>query len=44
MNREMMTPSDDWVAPGDVARTILALSSDATPVTSGAAVPVYGEA
>jgi NAD(P)-dependent dehydrogenase (short-subunit alcohol dehydrogenase family) len=44
MNREMMTPSDDWVDPADVARTILALSSDATPVTSGAAVPVYGEA
>jgi NAD(P)-dependent dehydrogenase (short-subunit alcohol dehydrogenase family) len=44
MNREMMTPSDDWVDPADVARTILVLSSDGTPVTSGAAVPVYGEA
>ncbi len=44
MNREMMTPSDDWVVPSDVARTILVLSSDGTPVTSGAAVPVYGEA
>ncbi len=44
MNRDMMTPSDDWVDPADVARTILVLSSDATPVTSGAAVPVYGEA
>ncbi len=44
MNREMMTPSDDWVDPADVARTILALCSDAASVTSGAAVPVYGEA
>jgi NAD(P)-dependent dehydrogenase (short-subunit alcohol dehydrogenase family) len=44
MNREMMTHSDDWVDTADVARTILTLSSDATPVTSGAAVPVYGEA
>jgi len=44
MNREMMTPSDDWVDTAEVARTILTLSSDATPVTSGAAVPVYGEA
>ncbi|MES3161132.1 MAG: SDR family oxidoreductase [Halorubrum sp.] len=44
MNREMMTPSDDWVAPADVASTILVLCSDATSVTSGAAVPVYGEA
>ena len=44
MNREMMTPSDDWVDPSEVARTILVLSSDATPVTSGAAVPVYGDA
>jgi len=44
MNREMMTPSDDWVDPSEVARTILVLSSDGTPVTSGAAVPVYGDA
>ena len=44
MNHEMMTPSDDWVAPADVASTILVLCSDATSVTSGAAVPVYGEA
>ena len=44
MNREMMTPSDDWVVPADVADTILLLCSDAASVTSGAAVPVYGEA
>jgi len=44
MNREMMEPSDEWVDPADVARTIAVLCSDATPVTSGAAVPVYGEA
>ncbi|MEF8780470.1 MAG: SDR family NAD(P)-dependent oxidoreductase [Haloferacaceae archaeon] len=44
MNREMMTPSDDWVDPGDVARVMLFLCSDASRVTSGAAVPVYGEA
>jgi len=44
MNREMMEPSDDWVDPADVATTMVALSSAATPVTSGAAVPVYGEA
>ncbi|AGN01312.1 hypothetical protein L593_06825 [Salinarchaeum sp. Harcht-Bsk1] len=44
MNREMMEPSDDWVDPGNVAATIAVLCSDATVVTSGAAVPVYGEA
>ncbi|WP_418279911.1 SDR family oxidoreductase [Halorubrum sp. DTA98] len=44
MNRENMTPSDDWVDPSDVADTILLLCSDAASVTSGAAVPVYGEA
>jgi NAD(P)-dependent dehydrogenase (short-subunit alcohol dehydrogenase family) len=44
MNRDMMEPSDDWVDPADVARTMLALCSDAAPVTSGAAVPVYGKA
>jgi len=46
MNREMMPDSDfdEWVDPADIARTVLALCSDATSVTSGAAVPVYGEA
>jgi NAD(P)-dependent dehydrogenase (short-subunit alcohol dehydrogenase family) len=44
MNREMMTPSDDWVDPADVADVICFLCSDAASVTSGAAVPVYGEA
>lgn len=34
---------DAWVDPAEIARTVLALCSDATPVTSGAAVPVYGE-
>jgi NAD(P)-dependent dehydrogenase (short-subunit alcohol dehydrogenase family) len=46
MNREMMpdTDHDAWVEPATIARTVLALSSVATAATSGAAVPVYGEA
>jgi len=46
MNREMMPDADHgaWVDPADIAETIMALCSDATSVTSGAAVPVYGEA
>jgi NAD(P)-dependent dehydrogenase (short-subunit alcohol dehydrogenase family) len=44
MNRDMMTPSDDWVDPADVADVICFLCSSAASVTSGAAVPVYGEA
>lgn len=44
MNRKMMEPSDDWVDPADVADVIVFLCSDASSVTSGAAVPVYGEA
>ncbi|WP_248896638.1 SDR family NAD(P)-dependent oxidoreductase [Haloplanus halobius] len=46
MNREMMPDADHdaWVDPADIARTVLALCSDAAPVTSGAAIPVYGEA
>lgn len=43
-NRETMTPKEEWVEPGDVARVMLFLCSDAARVTSGAAVPVYGEA
>ena len=44
MNREMMTPSDAWVKPREVAQVMGFLCSDAASVTSGAAVPVYGEA
>ncbi|WP_435154412.1 SDR family oxidoreductase [Haladaptatus sp. DFWS20] len=45
-NREMMPDADHekWVTPADIADVICALCSDATSVTSGAAVPVYGEA
>ena len=46
MNREMMSDADHskWVDPADIAQTFLALCSESTSVTSGAAVPVYGEA
>jgi len=44
MNREMMDPDDAWVDPADIAEVVLFLCSDAASVTSGAAVPVYGEA
>lgn len=43
-NREMMDPSEEWVTPADIAAVFLVLCSDATSPTSGAAVPVYGEA
>lgn len=43
MNREMMEPSDEWVDPAEIGEVILTLCSDATSVTSGAAVPVYGD-
>ena len=46
MNREMMpdADSDKWVDPADIAEVVVFLCSDAAGVTSGAAVPVYGEA
>ncbi len=45
-NREMMPDADHgrWVDPADIALTVCALCSEATGATSGAAVPVYGEA
>jgi NAD(P)-dependent dehydrogenase (short-subunit alcohol dehydrogenase family) len=46
MNRNMMPDSDHgtWVNPADIAEVMLFLCSEAASVTSGAAVPVYGEA
>lgn len=43
-NREAMPDADrdDWVDPSDISVTILALCSEALPVTNGAAIPVYG--
>ena len=45
-NREMLPDADheSWVDPAAIARVFLWLCSDASVVTSGAAVPVYGEA
>ena len=45
-NREMLPDADHdaWVDPADIARVVLTLCSDATPPTSGGAIPVYGEA
>jgi NAD(P)-dependent dehydrogenase (short-subunit alcohol dehydrogenase family) len=40
----MMDPKDEWVDPTDIARVMLFLCSEGASVTSGAAVPVYGEA
>jgi NAD(P)-dependent dehydrogenase (short-subunit alcohol dehydrogenase family) len=46
MNREMMSGADfeTWVKPAEVARVVCFLCSEGAAVTSGAAVPVYGEA
>jgi NAD(P)-dependent dehydrogenase (short-subunit alcohol dehydrogenase family) len=45
-NREMMPDADHdaWVDPADIAEVVCFLCSDGAAVTSGAAVPVYGEA
>jgi NAD(P)-dependent dehydrogenase (short-subunit alcohol dehydrogenase family) len=45
-NREAMPDAnhEKWVDPAEIADVMLFLCSDATGVTSGAAVPVYGEA
>ena len=44
-NRSMLPDADHdtWVTPRDISQTIAVLCSDATGVTSGAAIPVYGE-
>ncbi|WP_152040023.1 SDR family oxidoreductase [Salinigranum salinum] len=46
MNREMMPDADHdaWPTPAEIAEVVLFLCSDGAGVTSGAAVPVYGEA
>jgi NAD(P)-dependent dehydrogenase (short-subunit alcohol dehydrogenase family) len=45
-NREMLPNADfsKWVKPEDIAKVIIFLSSDDCKPTSGALVPVYGEA
>jgi len=46
MNREMMPDGDyeKWVDPAEIAAVVQFLCSDAAGATSGASVPVYGEA
>ncbi len=43
MNRDMMEYDESWVDPSEVADVVMFLCSEASDVTSGAAVPVYGE-
>ncbi|HET7323276.1 MAG TPA: SDR family oxidoreductase, partial [Halococcus sp.] len=44
-NREMLSGDyESWPTPAEIAEVVLFLCSDAAGVTSGAAVPVYGEA
>ena len=45
-NREMMPDADHdaWVDPAEIAEVMALLCTDGAAVTSGAAVPVYGEA
>jgi len=45
-NRSGMPGADvsRWVAPAEIARVILFLASDASAPTSGAQIPVYGQA
>ena len=45
-NRAGMTGADvsRWVTPAEIAQVILFLASDASAPTSGAQIPVYGQA
>lgn len=45
MNRDMMPDADhdSWVDPAEIAEVICWLCSDGATVTSGAAIPVYGD-